>query len=229
MARGPKLYTLTELAKETGLSLPTLQRYKKKYQSRISSVGEGRTQRYPKRAIAQVEKLKKENQAKRGRPRKRAAGKKRRKAATAKRAVKRSARKRKTAAGRRPRKTRRAPARAKGGLLTLSEIGRRTGISYPTLVRYVKLHLDQIPHHGQGRKRRYPAAAVAVFKRLRAASRRGRPRAGTGRTAAPGAGGGAALARRIRKLEQAHREIGKSLRRIDGLLRKPLRVSIKRG
>ena len=42
-----KLYTLTEVSKITNISMPTLQRYKKAYQDRIPSTGEGRRQRYP--------------------------------------------------------------------------------------------------------------------------------------------------------------------------------------
>ena len=70
LASKEKLYTLTEVSKLAGVSMPTLQRYKKLYQDRIPSVGEGRRQRYPKRAIAAIQKLKAENLKKRGRPRK---------------------------------------------------------------------------------------------------------------------------------------------------------------
>ena len=186
--------------------MPTLQRYKKLYQDRIPSVGKGRNQRYPKAAIAVIRQLKAENVKKRGRPRTNA-GSKRRKASRRKTGSKRAEK-----------------------LLTLSEIGRRTGISYPTLIRYVKLFIDQIPHVGEGRKRRFPVAAVQKFAELRKQSRRGRPRRSASSTAAIGRGGAAvdpALSRRIRELERAQREVSRQLDSVIALLKKPVRVTIR--
>lgn len=201
MARKKKLYTLTEVSKRAGVSMPTLQRYKKLYSDRISSVGEGRRQRYPRQAIAEIKKIKAENLKRTGRPRK----------ASAK---KRKAKKR---------------AAGSGGLLTLSEIGRRTGISYPTLVRYVKLFSDQIPHVGEGRKRRFPVEAVAVFAELRKNSKRGRPKAGQAgaRAVRAGAVSDAALAKRIRELERAQREVARQLSSVIALLKRPVQVTIR--
>ncbi len=125
--------------------MATAQRYKKLYQDRIPSEGEGRKQRYTVGAVKVFNDLKKERVSKR-----RGGGRKR------------SARKS-------------AKAAASGtGLLTLSSIGKQTGISYPTLQRYVKLFGDRIPHEGEGRKRRYHPDSVAVFRQLRAESRPGR-------------------------------------------------------
>lgn len=152
-----KLYTLTEVAKKTKISMPTLQRYKKLYQARIPSQGQGRSQRYPESALDVFRELKKENISRRGRPRKNAA-----KGAPAKR-------------GRKPAGRQAAASAApKEGLLTLTQIGQMTGISYPTLLRYVKSNMKQIPHKGTGRARRYYPEAVAVFKDLRSKSKRGR-------------------------------------------------------
>src|SRR5690242_15689041 len=67
---GDKLYTLSQISKLTGVSMPTLQRYKKTYQDRIPSVGEGRRQRYPESALPVFNELKVENAGRRGRPRK---------------------------------------------------------------------------------------------------------------------------------------------------------------
>ena len=142
------LLTLTEVSKRTGISMPTLQRYKKEYQRRLQTVGRGRTQRYKVESLATFKKIKAENLKKRGRPRKTAAAK----------------------VVRRASQTRATPK----GLISLSEIGRRTGISYPTLLRYVRLHGRKIPSHGRGRKRRFPVKAVPVFSKLRKESRRGR-------------------------------------------------------
>ena len=66
----PKLYTLTQIGQMASVSMPTLQKYKRTYQDRIPSVGEGRKQRYPREAVAVLKQLKEENLAKRGRPRK---------------------------------------------------------------------------------------------------------------------------------------------------------------
>jgi DNA-binding transcriptional MerR regulator len=196
LARKKKLYTLTEVSKRAGVSMPTLQRYKKLYQDRIPSVGEGRRQRYPREAIAEVRKIKAENLKKRGRPRK---------------------------ASPAPAKAR-AGAKA-SGLITLSEIGRRTGISYPTLVRYVKLYLDQIPHEGEGRKRRFPEEAVPVFEELRRNSKRGRPKASAGlrKSRTPDA----ALVQRIRELERAQKEVSRQLASVLALLKRPVQVTIQ--
>lgn len=181
-----KLLTLTEVSERSGISLPTLMRYKKKYQSRIPSEGSGRTQRYPLEALPVFEKLKQENLARRGRPR--------------------------GSGG----------SSSKGGLISLAEIGRRTGISYPTLLRYQKLHGDQIPSVGTGRKRRYPEKAVAVFQRLRSRSRAGRKPGGSA------AGSSAALDRRVRSLEKSVRDVERSLQKLTKLLQKPVTVTLKR-
>ena len=67
------LLTLSEVSKRTKISMPTLQRYKKEYQSRIPSVGQGRKQRYPEESLDVFQEIKKENVGRRGRPRKNAA------------------------------------------------------------------------------------------------------------------------------------------------------------
>ena len=145
--QGPKerVYTLSEVSEQTGISMPTLQRYKKNYQDRIPAVGKGRRQRYPEAAFQVFEEIKQENIKRRGRPKKKKSGGRQRKS---------------------------------GGksshLLTLTEVADRTGISYPTLVRYVKLHEDRIPFEGAGRKKRYHPEAVQVFQEIRSESPRGR-------------------------------------------------------
>lgn len=208
------LLTLSEVSKRTGISMPTLQRYKKEYQGRIPSEGKGRKQRYPQSALPVFAEIKQENVARRGRPRKSGSGKGR------------------AAAGAKPtgsRKTRKAAAPAApaangqggGSLLTLTEIGNRTGISYPTLSRYVKQFLGEIPHEGKGRGRRYHAAAVEVFQRLRGASGRGGRKPGSGRKPGRPAGSGAAaaaagdgnLARRVQSLEKAVQELARLVAR----------------
>ena len=88
----PSLLTLTEVSERTGISMPTLQRYKKEFQDRIPSVGKGRKQRYPADSLDVFQEIKKENIKKRGRPKKSGGGKTkssggRKKAAAAKKAV----------------------------------------------------------------------------------------------------------------------------------------------
>ncbi len=198
MPRKEKLYTLTELSKRAGVSMPTLQRYKKHYQDRIPSVGEGRRQRYPHEAIAAIRGIKTENLKKRGRPRKVVS----------------------SSAGMSGVDT--------AELLTLSEICRRTGISYPTLVRYVKLYLDRIPHAGEGRKRRFPEEAVAVFQDLRRNSKRGRPRKRPVDGSSPATSGSdVSLARRIRDLERAQKEVARQLTSVLELLKRPVQVTFR--
>jgi hypothetical protein len=272
-----KLFTLSEISQRTGISMPTLQRYKKTYQDRLPSVGAGRKQRYPEHALPVFAELRSENAGRRGRPRKNAAATgsgrssatpKRRpgrpagaraasgrrgrpaaaRAAKPARAAAKTARRpgrprkvqpaaparrgrppgrppgrpRKAAAGRRalpvrrgrvgrppgsgrraagagrrvgrpPGSGRRAAAarrtvgRSKTeGLLTLTQISKTTGISYPTLVRYVRLYSNRLPHAGKGRARRFYPEAVEVFRSLRQESGRGGRRPGKGRRAAPG-------------------------------------------
>ena len=186
------LLTLTEVSKRTGISMPTLQRYKKEYQSRLQTVGTGRTQRYQVESLETFKQIKKENLKKRGRPRKAAA---------------------------KPTKAAPKPKAVPEGLISLSEIGRRTGISYPTLLRYVRLHGDKIPSHGTGRKRRFPVAAVPVFSQLRKQSRRGR-RKGSVAKKAPAAAGG--LDARLRQLEKGQAALERQMKKLIAALQRPL-------
>lgn len=164
-----KLYTLTEVSKRTKISMPTLQRYKKMFNDRIPSSGEGRSQRYPEAAIEIFNELKVENSKKRGRPRKNAA----------QGAAPRAAVKPAKAVAAKPV----AEEKADPGMLSLKDIEDQTNISYPTLLRYLKTSLKRIPHKGSGRRRRFPPEAVAVFRTLKEESRRGR-KAGSGKAAA---------------------------------------------
>jgi hypothetical protein len=282
-----KLYTLSEISQRTGISMPTLQRYKKTYQARIPSVGTGRKQRYPEAALPVFGELRSENAGRRGRPRKdasarptaagaaktagakgrggrtgRGVGRPRRTTRAAAAAAPartgrtgrgpgrpaarrgpgrppgRAATRRTAAATGRGRRTagtqrrggagagratagRRGAAGARGGrsagLLTLTRISELTGISYPTLVRYVRLYSDRLPHEGKGRARRFHQAAVEVFRRLRQESGRGGRRKGstTGAGRGRGAGAGAReglLARQLRALEKSQQTLEKKFR-----------------
>jgi DNA-binding transcriptional ArsR family regulator len=209
-----KLYTLTEIGRMASVSMPTLQKYKRLYQDRIPAFGEGRKQRYPREAVAVLRQLKKENLAKRGRPPKSQAG----------------------AAAKSRTGTRASASKDPSSLLTLSEISRRTKISYPTVSRYVKVFIDRIPHVGSGRKRRFPPEAVAAFRQLRSESRPGRPAKATTAKPAKAATTGArrsgaadrTLATRLRKLEKAQAGLAKEVAGLARLVRKPLKLTLER-
>jgi excisionase family DNA binding protein len=196
-----ELLTLSELARAASVSIPTAQSYKKKYQSRIPSVGSGRKQRYRRSAVAVFQQLKRENLARRGRGGHR---------------------------GRGPAPTAGAPqlpSNARQSIISLAEIARRTRISYPTLLRYVQLHGRKIPSVGRGRKRRFPQSAVQVFEQLRSQSRRGRGSgAAAGRTAT---GTDRALAERIRHVEAMQAALARQLGEVVRLLKQPLNVTIR--
>jgi predicted DNA-binding transcriptional regulator AlpA len=197
--RTERLYSLAEVAEKTGISLASLRRYRAMHAERVPSHGKGRAQRFPAAALPVFQELKAEGLARRGRG---------------------SAGKRGTR-GRRG-ETSTAAAGDRAQLLTLVEIGRRTGISYPTLLRYVRLYQDRLPHVGSGRKRRFRPAALEEFKKLREQSRRGR-RAGTDATAiAP------SVARQLAKLERGQRDLSRQLRDLRKELLRPVRIRLER-
>ena len=198
------LLTLTELARRAGVSTGTAHRYRQELGERLPAVGEGRAARFPPEAVELLRALRREKAEKKG--------------------------------GRPPGRARRPPAAAPDeaaaatGLLSLRRIGKLTGISYPTLLRYFARHGEQIPQVGSGRHRRFPPEAVAVFAGLRAS--RGRaPRAAGGGTPRPRPrrGGESALVRRLQALEEAHAELTRQLRRLQQLLDRPWTVTVKRG
>jgi hypothetical protein len=210
-----KLYTLSEISQKTGISMPTLQRYKKMYQDRIPAEGRGRKQRYPDSALPVFDQIRTENLGRRGRPRKDASAP--RPASSGTKAAKRRGRppgkpgrkpgrpagsKRAAAPAptpapvRRGRKPGRKPAGGGQNLMTLTQISEDTGISYPTLVRYVRLHGDRLPHEGKGRGRRFYPQAVDVFRQLRSESTRGGRKPSAAKAAAAPAAGSKTTGRR---------------------------------
>ena len=226
-----KLYTLSEISQRTGISMPTLQRYKKTYQSRIPAEGKGRKQRYPEESLPVFEQLRVENAGRRGRPRKDASAPRPAAAGAAKRGRGRKAAAAPAAAAKRGRgrkaaakpaaaaKRGRKPAASAGrsNLLTLGQVSAQTGISYPTLVRYVRLHSNRLPSEGTGRSRRFKPEAVDVFRQLRSESGRGgrKPAAakatrGRGRGRAAAASSSADTShQRLKALERAQQDLEK--------------------
>ncbi len=86
-------------------------------------------------------------------------------------------------------------------LLTLGQISERTGISYPTLVRYVRDHGHRLPSEGEGRSRRFLPEAVDVFREIRSETKGGRkPGAGAGK----GSGSSPKLARKAKPATRSH-------------------------
>ena len=246
------LYTLTQVSDQTGISMPTLQRYKKLYQDRIPSKGKGRSQRYPEEALDVFRELKKENIGRRGRPRKTEAAKSARKSRST--SSPKTRRTTKKAAAKAPAKETEA-ANDKSELLTLTQIGKLTGISYPTLLRYVKTNLEEIPHKGTGRARRFLPEAVDVFKKLRGESRRGRqpskakasdsatkktaaktkakaPARRSRKSKAADAGATATVPAevfdRLKALERANKDLIKTIAKLEKAINKPFRVTLKR-
>jgi predicted DNA-binding transcriptional regulator AlpA len=237
-AAGEKLYTLSEISQKTGISMPTLQRYKKMYQGRIPAVGQGRKQRYPEGALPVFDELRIEIAGRRGRPRKNAGAPRPGRPAASKRRGRPPGRPPKAAVGRaaspaiargtgrrgRPPGATKARGRAQrpaGNLLTLTQVSEMTGISYPTLVRYVRLHSKQLPHEGKGRARRFHPQAVDVFRQLRSESGRGgrkkatgtgRPGRPPGRPARAAGGDTGGFAKRLQMIERAQQNLEKTLK-----------------
>jgi hypothetical protein len=238
-----KLYTLSQISQKTKISMPTLQRYKKLYQNRIPSVGSGRKQRYPESAMPVFHEIKRENIGRRGRPRKdasaggrRGAGRRGAAAASGRgaAAAPAPARRGRAAAGRRGRKpgagrpagrSAAKSGRRSGNLLTLTQVSEMTHISYPTLVRYVRLFSDRLPHEGKGRARRFHPEAVPVFRELRQQSGRGgrKPGSGAGRAGAGRSAGSGVLAGRLRAIEKAQQGLEKRFKTFVKSLQKLVR------
>lgn len=209
--RPRKLLTMSEVSRRTGISMPTLQKYKKLHQDRIPSEGEGRKQRYPLTALPVFQQLKEEGLARRG-----GSGHK----------------KSKKKAGR-PKSKAKSTNRSKSedsGLLSLQRIREITGISYPTLLRYVKLHLKQIPHVGEGRKRRYPEQAVEVFRKIRSESPRGRKPKGAKKTSSVSrpTGSDAGLAKKLADLQRSQAQLERQVRELKELIKRPITVTMRR-
>jgi DNA-binding transcriptional MerR regulator len=207
--------------------MPTLQRYKKNYQDRIPSEGEGRMQRYPEEALDVFEEIKKENISKRGRPRKEGSGD--------------SGSKRKGRKTRSRRKGRRGAVQKKAepvreekseDLLTLTEISKRTGISYPTLSRYVKQYGSRLKSKGKGRSRRYYPESVEVFEEIRSQSRRGRGRKKSTGSTKPSSAGRATSSssnnKTDRDLAKRLTAIERQLKAIEKKLDKPVQLTLRR-
>ena len=57
---------------------------------------------------------------------------------------------------------------------SLRDVSKKTGISYPTLIKYARDFKDQIPVVGTGRTRRYTVESIRAFQRIYDKRRTGR-------------------------------------------------------
>jgi hypothetical protein len=190
----PRLFSLMEVAQETGIAMPILLRYKREHPKRIPSMGSGSQQRFPEEAFAIFRQIQKEEGGERELPRRGGFGllslPRARQAAQTRNGdavptgmapepatgVSRAAgSERAASAGASAGNPKPRPAAAGEAVLTLGDIVEKVNIPYPTLARYAKQHEDKIPHVGKGRNRRFPPEAIEVFQRIRRESKPGRP------------------------------------------------------
>lgn len=195
-----RMYSLVEVAQQTGIPMPILLRYKREHPERIPSDGVGSQQRFPEAAFEAFLEIQREEEAqgqdlpRRGgfgllslpKLRKRTSEDAERAEAQAEVEVEAEAeaeaQPNELAA---PEPAGGAPEAAGGAargngdgggrMLKLTEISERLGIPYPTAARYASQYADRIPHEGHGRNRRFPPEALDVFRRIRRESKPGRP------------------------------------------------------
>lgn len=145
MAKTEELLTLTEIHKQTGMSMVTLRKYRDEHGSRIPSQGEGRKMRFPKEAVEVFVAIKREGRSK----------------------ERNSASQGTQGKGKAKKRVRSAAKSKSKGLLTMTEIHERTGMSMITLRKYRDQHGDRIPSEGTGRTMRFYPEAVEIFKEIK--------------------------------------------------------------
>lgn len=190
-----RMYSLVEVAQQTGIPMPILLRYKREHPERIPSAGVGSQQRFPEAAFEAFLEIQREEEAQgQDLPRRGGFGllslPKLRKRTSEEDPAEPAEAEPRHDQGAAPA----APsAQATGGtaeaaagtprdnggrdarMLKLTEISERLGIPYPTAARYASQYADRIPHEGHGRNRRFPPEALDVFRRIRRDSKPGRP------------------------------------------------------
>jgi len=304
-----RMFSLMEVAQETGIAMPILLRYKREHPERIPSIGSGAQQRFPEEAFAIFAEIREEESQERDLPRRggfgllslpriRRARHEPREEPSAAREEPSATREEPSAAREEPSATREEPSAAREepsatreepsagrrrpaiaivgqpaaavdepsataaepappaepgprttgeATLTLKDISGQLGIAYPTVARYAAKFPDRIPHEGDGRQRRFPPEALAVFEQIRKESKPGRPpksktaKAATarpthGQAAQPAAPRPATVAapmnesrllRRIERLEREHVELEALVRSLRDELQRPLRATIR--
>lgn len=182
-----RMFSLMEVAQETGIAMPILLRYKREHPNRIPSSGSGAQQRFPEKAFAIFQQIHDEEMSEREAPRRGGFG------LLSLPRVKRSREQPEDPPKRRPeapaaeestaQPAETTPEPASGATapttgeatLTLKDISETLGIAYPTVARYATKFPDRIPHEGEGRRRRFPPEAIEVFRQIRKESKPGRP------------------------------------------------------
>lgn len=183
-----RLYSLVEVAQETGIPMPILLRYKREHPDRVPSEGSGSQQRFPEEAFHALREIQREESETRDLPRRGGFGllslpRLRKQVRPSDEemedltAAEAEAATEPAPVSEKPAPTRKAAAAstATGDMLSLVEISERLDIPYPTLARYASQYGDRIPHQGKGRGRRFPLEAIDVFRQIRKESRPGRP------------------------------------------------------
>lgn len=285
-----RMFSLMEVAQETGIAMPILLRYKREHPDRIPSVGSGAQQRFPEEAFAIFAQIREEESQDRDLPRRGGFGllslpRIRKSKNQAKEEVEPSAARDEPAATQEAAKATEpsvAPSPAAGGeapatgraeqpagkdepptpapraedaatetrpsvngeaTLTLKDISERLGIAYPTVARYAAKFPERIPHEGEGRQRRFPHEAIAVFEQIRKESKPGRPPKSKSAKAAkakarPARSTAASpvapvpqlderkLLQRIERLEEEHQQLEDLVRTLREELRRPLKATI---
>jgi len=183
-----RLYSLVEVAQETGIPMPILLRYKREHPERVPSEGSGSQQRFPEEAFHALREIQREESESRDLPRRGGFGllslpRLRKQVRPSDEEMEEvTAAEAEAATEPAPVPEERAPTRSAaaasadtGDMLSLVEISAHLDIPYPTLARYASQYGDRIPHQGKGRGRRFPREAIDVFRQIRKESRPGRP------------------------------------------------------
>lgn len=238
-------YSLVEVAQKTGIPMPILLRYKREHPDSVPSIGSGSQQRFPEEAIEVLTQIHQEATGREEEPRRGGFG-----LLSLPRLRKQVRRpdedeEEEEAAEAKPAKRGRASTGAATGEgMTLVEVSEKLDIPYPTVARYASQHGDRIPHHGSGRSRRFPEAALEVFEQIRKESKPGRPpkkKAKAKREAAGAAGRatGAAsassgatpgleqLSRRIESLERSQKMLEDQIRDLLDDLARPAKATVE--
>ncbi|MEM1246229.1 MAG: hypothetical protein AAGA81_20230 [Acidobacteriota bacterium] len=127
------------------------------------------------------------------------------------------------------RRAKKATPKKSEGLLSLKRIQELTGISYPTLLRYVRLYSDQLPSVGSGRTRRYRPEAVPIFRELRSKSRGGSK--ASAKTTVDSGMSSAQLRQidgRLARLEKSQALLQQEIRELVRVLKKPVKITVGR-
>jgi DNA-binding transcriptional MerR regulator len=238
-------YSLVEVAQKTGIPMPILLRYKREHPDRVPSIGSGSQQRFPEEAIEVLTQIHQEATGREEEPRRGGFGLL--SLPRLRKQVRRPDEDEEAAEAKPAKRGRASTGAATGEGMTLVEVSEKLDIPYPTVARYASQHGDRIPHHGSGRSRRFPEAALEVFEQIRNESKPGRPpkkKAKAKREATAGSAGRATpaptayasvattlslerLARRIESLERSQKMLEDQIRDLLDDLARPAKATVE--